>query len=36
MFNYVLNRNEFKTTLILLNAIAIAAKIGFSKTPKNG
>ena len=29
-------RNEFKTTLILLNAIAAAAKIGLSKIPKKG
>ena len=37
--NYVplfFNRNEFRTTLILLNAIAAAAKIGLSKIPKNG
>jgi len=30
------NRNEFKTTLILLKAIATAAKTGLSKIPKSG
>ena len=30
------NLSEFKTTLILLNAMATAAKIGLSKTLKNG
>lgn len=30
------NRNEFRTTLMLENAIAAAAKTGLSRMPKNG
>ena len=32
----LLNLKELKTTLILLKAIATAAKIGFNSMPKNG